>query len=328
MKERVLITGASGFVGHHIVEEALKNNLEVFAAVRKTSKTDHLKDFAINYTSPDFGDVNSIKKDLLQNNYNYIIHCAGLTKARTDDEYDRVNGKYVYNIAQAVIESGLNIKKFVLISSLAAKGPLNSLNGSISENTPSNPITAYGKSKLLGETLLKSFPSINYTILRPTGVYGPRDKDIFIFFKQLSKGIEPYIGRIDQQLSFIYVTDLAKASIKALYAGNQTTYNLSDGNCYNRYDLGQIAKEILHKKTIKIFLPLMLVKTVAKISMAVGSLKNKAVVLNVEKIKDLVAINWCLDIELAKTELGFYPEYDLKAGVTASINWYKLNGWL
>jgi UDP-glucose 4-epimerase len=328
MKERVLITGASGFVGHHIVEEALKNNLDVFAAIRKTSKIDHLENFPIRYTSPDFSDVNSIKNDLIENNYTYIIHCAGLTKARKDDEYNQVNGSYIQNIAQAITESGLNIKKLILISSLAAVGPLDNLSDSISENTPANPLTAYGKSKLLGETLLKSFPSINYTILRPTAVYGPRDKDILIFFKQLNSGIEPYIGRADQKLSFIYVTDLAKASIKALYADYQTTYNISDGYCYNRYELAQIAKEILHQKTIKIILPLTLVKTIAKISTAYGSLKNKAVVLNVEKIKDLVAINWCLSIDRAKTELAFYPEHDLKAGVTASLSWYKLNGWL
>lgn len=328
MKERVLITGASGFVGYHIVEEALKNNLDVFAAVRKTSNIDHLKGFPISFTSPDFSDVNSIKKDLQENKYNYIIHCAGLTKARDDKEYNEINGYYVQNIARAITESKLRLKKFVLISSLAAQGPLKSLYGAISESTIASPITAYGNSKLLGETLLKGFTSINYTVLRPTGVYGPRDKDIFIFFKQLSKGIEPYIGNIEQRLSFIYVGDLAKASIKALHCGPQTTYNLSDGNCYNRYDLGRVAKEILGKKTIKVVLPLMLVKSIAKISMIYGVLKNKAVVLNVEKIKDLVAVNWCCDIEQAKTALGFYPEFDLKAGVAATIDWYKINKWL
>ena len=150
MKERVLITGASGFIGYHLIEEALNNNLEVYAAVRKTSQTDHLKNFKIQFTYPDFGNVESLKKEFAENNYDYIIHAAGATKARSQREYNYINSKYVHNIAQAVIESKIKLKKFVLMSSLAALGPLESLKGVISENSYANPITRYGVSKLLG----------------------------------------------------------------------------------------------------------------------------------------------------------------------------------
>jgi nucleoside-diphosphate-sugar epimerase len=328
MKARVLITGASGFIGHHLIEEALKNDLDVFAAVRKTSDLSHLQDFKIQYTFPDFNDVPSLKKEIAANNYSYIIHAAGLTKARSENEYNQVNAHYTTNLARAAAESGGILKKFVLISSLAAQGPLNDFSGALTEDGTPKPVTSYGKSKLLGEEGLKALPALNYTILRPTAVYGPRDKDIIIFFRQLVKGIEPYIGDTGQQLSFLYVTDLAKAAVKSLYAGNCETFNLSDGNFYNRYELGRLAKEILSLKTVKVTLPVNVVKLIAILSEAYGLLTNKAVTLNVEKIKELMAVNWNCDIAKAEAVLGFRPEHDLKIGLNETLKWYKLNKWL
>lgn len=219
MKERVLITGASGFVGYHLITEALKNDLEVFVAIRRTSKVEHLKELDIQYTYPNFDDPEALKKEIKDKQYHYIIHAAGVTAARNADEYNLINATYTYNLANAASES--TVKKFVLISSLAAVGPLDDINSIITEDTPPRPVTAYGRSKLLAEEKLKTIDNLNYTILRPTAVYGPRDKDIFIFFKQVAAGLEPYIGRIEQKLSFIYVADLAKAAIKALYVAKK-----------------------------------------------------------------------------------------------------------
>ena len=144
MKERVLITGASGFIGYHIILEALKNNFEVYAAVRKTSRITHLKDLDINYTYPDFGDITSLKKELAEKKYAYIIHAAGVTKARSQEEYNSINAGYTQNLANAVLESGIPLKKFVLLGSLAAMGPLNDLQGVLTETSTPMPVTAYG----------------------------------------------------------------------------------------------------------------------------------------------------------------------------------------
>jgi UDP-glucose 4-epimerase len=328
MKKRVLITGASGFVGYHLIEEALLNNLDVYVAVRKTSKVDHLKHFNITYTYPDLGNIIALKNELKEKQYDYIIHAAGVTTALTEEEYNTVNAEYTFNLAAAAKATDINIKSFILISSLAALGPLNTLTGIINEQTIPNPITAYGKSKLLAEEKLKSITSLNYTILRPTAVYGPRDKDIFIFFKQLKLGIEPYIGETEQKLSFIYVKDLAAITIKSLYISNQNTYNLSDGNFYNRYELATIAKNVLNLKTIKFHLPVNFVKLIALISEKVGSLTSKAAVLNSEKLLELMAVNWSCEIDKAKYDLGYYPLFNLDAGLIETLNWYKENKWL
>jgi UDP-glucose 4-epimerase len=328
MKEQVLITGASGFVGYHLIGEALKNNLKVFAAVRKSSSTGHLKGLDITLTYPDFNDVHSLAAEIKANRYDYIIHAAGITSAPSQKEYSEVNAGYTQNLASAALQSGIQLKKFVLVGSLAAVGPLNDINGVITESTTPRPVTAYGKSKLLAEDRLKAFTSLNYTILRPTGVFGPRDRGIFIFFKQVARGIEPYIGKVEQRFSFLYVADLAQAAIKALYAGDGKTYNLSDGNAYSRYELANTIKQILNRKTIKFHLPVNFVKLIAKIAEKYGSLTNKTVILNTEKLDELTAVNWHCDISLAKTDLGFNPQYDLISGVAETLNWYKSHKWL
>ena len=328
MKEKVLITGASGFVGYHLIVEALQNNLEVYAAVRKNSKTGHLKDLNIEYVYLDYSNVDALKAELSEKQYTYIIHGAGVTRAISEIEYNKVNAEYTANLAQAALVLGDTLKKFVLISSLAAIGPLKTLNGIITEDSYPNPITAYGRSKLLAEKMLKAVNGLNYTILRPTAVYGPRDTGIFIFFKQVSNHLEPYIGNIEQKLSFIYVTDLAKAAISALPAGNMKTYNISDGNFYDRHELGTLTKTILNVKTFKFHLLVNFVKLIAGISEKVSSLRNTAPILNLEKLDELMAVNWSCSNELAKQDLGFYPQYPLAEGLKETLQWYKHNNWI
>ena len=104
MKERVLITGASGFIGYHLIEEALKNNIEVYVAVRKSSRIDHLGSFDINYTYPDFTNISALKQELEENKYDYIIHAAGVTRARSQKEYNHINAGYTHNLALAALE--------------------------------------------------------------------------------------------------------------------------------------------------------------------------------------------------------------------------------
>ncbi|GAB3912925.1 NAD-dependent epimerase/dehydratase family protein [Mucilaginibacter boryungensis] len=327
MRERVLITGASGFVGYHLVEEALRNNLEVFAAVRKSSQTEHLKHLDIKYTYPDFDNLAALQKEFEDNQYHYVIHAAGLTRAKNQQAYNAVNVNYTVNLAKAAAASA-TFKKFVFISSLAALGPLHTLTGIINDNSIPRPVTSYGKSKLLAEEKLKTIAGLNCTILRPTAVYGPRDKDIYIALKQFAKGFEPYIGTAAQKLSFIYVTDLAKASVRALFSGKNQAYNLSDGNFYDRYELADITKDILRSKTYKIHLPVNFVKIIASVSEFVGYLRSQTPVLNREKLHELTATNWHCSIEEAKHDMGFYPQHDLKAGLRETISWYKANKWL
>ncbi len=329
MKQKVLITGASGFVGFHLIEAALAKGLDVYAAVRKSSNIKHLVSHKINYTYLDFTSVENLEKELKEKQYDYIIHAAGTTKAKNQEEYNRVNASYTINLAKAAAKSGTNLRKMVFISSLAALGPLEQTNGLITENKQPTPVTSYGKSKLLAEEKLKDI-KLPLIILRPTAVYGSRDKDIFIILKTFNKGLEPYIGKVSQQLSFVYVKDLALASVNALFTTDAAngTYNITDGNCYGRYEMANITKTVLRKKTLKFHLPLAVVRTLAVVLEKSYGMLDKTPALNLEKLNELTAVNWCCDIEKAKRDLNFKPVYNLEEGLKEALEWYKQNQWL
>jgi UDP-glucose 4-epimerase len=328
MKKKVLITGASGFVGFHLIEAALAKGLEVYAAIRKSSDIKHLSSYQINYTYPDFNSVESLEKELREKKYNFIIHAAGTTKAKNQQEYNYVNATYTVNLAKAAASVG-GVQKMVFISSLAAIGPLEHAKALITEEGPARPVTAYGKSKLLAEEQLRNI-NLPVVTLRPTAVYGSRDKEIFIILKTFNLGFEPYIGNKPQQLSFVYVKDLAAVSVDALFTSDAANgaYNITDGHCYDRYELAGISKNVLNKKTFKVHLPLSLVRGLAIVLEKAFGLVNKIPTLNLEKLNELTAVNWCCDIDKARNNLNFKPGYNLQQGLTQTFEWYKLNKWL
>lgn len=329
MKQKVLITGATGFLGFHLIEAALGSGLEVYAAVRSSSKTDHLKHFDINYIHLNFSSIEAMEKEIKDKGFEYIIHAAGTTKAKNLEEYNTINALYTENLAKAVYNSGTKIKKLVFISSLAAIGPLHEGGQLITENNNPHPVTAYGISKLLAEQKLKQI-DLPVITLRPTAVYGSRDKDIFIILKTFNQGIEPYIGNKAQDLSFIYAKDLATLTINAMFTNEAANgaYNITDGNCYDRYQLANITKKVLNKKTIKFHLPLVFVRSLALLLERSYGWFNKTPTLNIEKLNELTAANWCCDISKAKYHLGFKPAYNLESGLTEALKWYKENKWI
>lgn len=327
MSESVLITGASGFLGYHLVMAALEKGLDVYAAVRKNSQIDHLNGLPIKYVYLDYENTNELAKVLADNAISYIIHAAGVTKAVKQQEYNKINATYSVNLAKAASLSGTHFKKMVFISSLAATGPLIDVETIITEQTNPKPVTAYGRSKLLAETELTKI-GIPLSILRPTAIYGPRDKDIFIIIKTLNKGLDPYMGKFLQQLSFVHAKDVAVVAVQALFVSNEGTYNISDGHNYNRYKFADTTKKLLGKKAIRFHLPMPVVKLLAFVLETTNGWINKPAVINREKLHELAAKNWVCDISKAKRELNFTPQYTLESGLKDSIEWYQQNKML
>jgi nucleoside-diphosphate-sugar epimerase len=327
MKKRVLITGASGFVGYHLIIEALNSGLDVYAAVRASSDVSHLKDLNITFTDLEYNSIKALRKNLSENKYNYIIHASGTTKAKNEAEYNRVNAEYSQNLGIAAVES--NIEKFVFVSSLAAVGPSTKLQEVLTDDTLPMPVTSYGRSKLLAEQYLSSIKNLPLLTFRPTAVYGPREKDIFILFKSINVGLEPYIGRFIQQFSFIYVKDLASILVASLTSDLiNRNYIVSDGKTYDRYALADFSKAILKKRTLKFHLPIVGVNAVASLLENIYSNSAKTPALNKEKMSELTAINWACSIGRLKQDLAFVPHYDLEAGLKETLHWYKQNNWL
>jgi len=329
MKKRVLITGASGFVGYHLIAEALQNGLEVYAAIRPNSKIEHLSQFNINYTYLNYTSVEDLKKEIEDKKYNYIIHAAGITKAKTLADYNQINAEFSRNLALAATQVGVPIEKFVLVSSLAALGPIQDLTALIQDNSTPNPVTSYGKSKLLAEQYLLKIPDLPLVIIRPTAVYGPREHDLYVIFRAINKGLDPHIGRFSQQLSFIYVKDLVKVLVRVLsLTSHNEVYNITDGVAYNRYALADAAKLILNRKAFRVHLPVFMVNGLAILMDRLYLYKKDTPVLNKEKMSELTAVNWACDISRIQKDLNFIPQYSLKQGLSETLDWYKESKWL
>jgi len=331
MKEKVLITGASGFIGFHLIEAALGRGLDVYAAVRPGSDVRHLKEYDIRFCELDYTNEQQLAEQLAATGFKYIIHAAGTTRAGSQKMYDTVNAAYAFNLASAAVKGlGDRLQKFVFMSSLAAVGPLSTSRLQlITEDTAPAPVTAYGRSKLLAEQQLKALTSLSLVVLRPTAVYGPRERDIFIMLRSIHRGLEPYIGRIGQQLSFVYVKDLVAVTINSLFSNvSHKTFNISDGRGYDQYELANLTKQILNKKTVRLHLPHTMVKGMAFALEKWSGWWGKTPVLNREKLHELTAINWQCSIENATTQLGYRPQYPLEQGLRETLQWYRLNKWL
>lgn len=329
MSEKVLITGATGFVGYHLIEQSLLAGLDVYAAVRSQSDTSHLDSSKISFINLDYNSVEQLKNVLEKHQFQYIIHAAGITKAKEQAVYNKVNAEFTRNLGLAVSTVNYKVKKFVFLSSLAAMGPLKNLSGKLQDNSEAHPVTSYGASKVLAEEYLSEISGLPIITIRPTAVYGPREKDLFILFSTINKGLEPYIGNFEQQLSFVYVVDLAAIVVKALFSEIESaTYNVSDGKVYDRYALGFFIRKALGKKTLKFHLPIAVVSMLASTMELLYSRSKDAPTLNQEKMAELTAVNWACDIQNIQKDLGYTPLFDLEKGVTDTVAWYKSNNWI
>ena len=181
--DKILITGASGFIGSFIVEEALKRNMEVWAAVRRSSSREWLQDERIHFIELNLSSEDELKKQLQDHVFDYVVHAAGVTKCLRKEQFYAVNTEGTKHLVNVLLALQMPLKKFIYLSSLSIFGAIREQQPyeAIRETDTPQPNTEYGKSKLEAETFLKEVADrLPYVILRPTGVYGPREKDYFL----------------------------------------------------------------------------------------------------------------------------------------------------
>ncbi|MEE9912593.1 MAG: NAD(P)-dependent oxidoreductase [Deltaproteobacteria bacterium] len=329
--KKILITGATGFIGSFLVDEAQKRGYEIYAAVRKTSHFDHLENKNIKIVQVDFSDSDSLNHSVRSlPRFDYVIHNAGVTKSLIKDTFFEVNQRITNRLVTALLQRDKTPDKFLLMSSLAAFGP-----GDQESKLPvlltarPKPVTAYGESKLAAEKFLMQQNSLTYIIIRPTAVYGPGEKDIFEIIKLMNHGIAFQAGTKSQCLTFIYVKDLARLIFDAIESPcSNKAYFATDGNLYTSRDLGQIVSRRLGRKIVHVALPVWLVKTMGALSELLCRIVGCAPVLNMEKVNELSARNWNCDVEPLLSELQFKAEYNLETGMNETIDWYLNERWL
>ena len=333
--KNILITGASGFIGSFLVEEGLKKKYSVWAGIRKSSSREYLQDQEIKFLEIDFsspekitGTLNDCKAKNLH--FDYIIHNAGITKSGKKEEYFKVNSQNTRNFIEALVQTGMVPQKFIYISSLAAFGPGNpeTMEPVRLTDVP-KPIEIYGRSKLDAEKYISGLSDFPWIIIRPTGVYGPREKDYYVFFKTMNSGLETYIGSKKQILTFIYVKDLVRVIYLALESAIvRKSYFVSDGKEYDTKEFAAITKRILQKKTVKIVVPTPVVKYLALGLEKLYGLWGTIPTLNSDKFNVLSSQNWKCETEPLQKDFNFKADYDLEKGVMETIDWYKKEKWL
>jgi Nucleoside-diphosphate-sugar epimerases len=334
---RVLITGASGFIGGFLVQEALDRGYEVWAAVRSSSSCTNLQDKRINFIELRYNDDVELARQLnnfveIHGEIDYVIHNAGLTKAINKSQFREVNALYTDNLVKALQSSCRGLKKFLLMSSLSSYGVGDEKTFSpIRLNDPQNPNTAYGKSKLEAENYLRSKKNFPYVILRPTGVYGPGEKDYFMEIQSINSGFDFAAGLVHQRITFIYVKDLARVAFMALEGENiqNKEYFVSDGDIHTDKSFACMIQDILKKKfVLRARIPLWVVYIACVFSELIGRIAGKSMTLNTDKYKILKQRNWVCDITPLKEDLNFTAEYPLRKGLEETIEWYKQQKWI
>jgi len=325
----ILITGSSGFVGSFLVEEALRReNLIVYAGIRKTSSKKYLQDSRIKFVTLDFKDLTDLVSKLSEVSFDYIIHNAGVVRALKEETFFEVNAENTKRFLTAIKKVNPNTK-VILTSSLAVNGPADLIpEDQLSPYTEVNPVTIYGKSKKKAEAYVAS-SGLPYLIFRPTAVYGPRDQDIHLLFKSVQKGIAPLIGSKPQKLSFIYVKDLVRVIIDGTLSKHQNKiYLVSDGAVYEGSRFHKLVAQVMGKKPIFPRVPIPLVYVAAAFSELKSRISKRADTLNLDKVYELKGRNYACDISDLKKDYNFAPQYSTIEAIKETAEWYKEHNWL
>ena len=294
----ILITGATGFIGGFIVDEALRRNMNVWVALRKSSSRQWLTDERIHFLEVNLTSEEDLVEKMRNLQFDYVVHAAGVTKCLHKEDFHRINVGGTKSLVNALLQLEMPLKKFVYLSSLSVFGPIREEQPytEITENDKPAPNTEYGKSKLEAEHFLME-SELPIVILRPTGVYGPRERDYFMMAKSIKAHTDFAVGYKPQDITFVYVLDVVQAIFLAIEKGEPgRKFFLSDGCVYR--------------------------------SSTFSDLTGKITALNNDKYHIMKQRNWRCDIEPARRELGFEPHYQLEEGVRLTIQWYRENGWL
>ena len=346
----ILVTGASGFIGSYIVQEGLDKGFEVWAGMRGTSSRGYLQDERIRFAQLDLSNPDLLRQQLQQYKeqmggigWDYVVHAAGATKCLNEIDFYRTNTEGTRHLIDALKAEGMKPKRFVFVSSLSIFGAIREkpvrkpsaenpwIYSPILLTDEPKPNTAYGRSKLQAEEYLLQQKDFPYTILRPTGVYGPREKDYFMMAKSIKQHIDFAVGYQPQEITFVYMMDVVQAIYKCIMSADAEgkAYFLSDGEVYNSRRFSDLLQEnlgnpwVLHVKA-----PLWLLRIICWVSTRVSHITGKMNALNDDKYHILSQRNWQCDIEPAKQDFGYQPQWKLEQGVPATIKWYQENRWL
>ncbi len=333
--KKVLIAGAGGFTGGFLAKECLRRGWQVWAGVRASTSRVFLDDERLKFIVFDFDDPASVRHTLCSalpegEKWDYIIYNLGATKALSFREFSYVNHDILRNFTEALEGADMIPERFLYMSSLSVmgKGDERGYTPFSTADIP-HPDTRYGASKLKAEMLLASGP-MPCIIFRCTGIYGPHERDYFLMFKSIARGVDFSVGMRRQLLTFIYVEDLAVAVADALEkAPPRRTYIISEPKAYTQKEFRSLAAEALGRRfVLPLKAPLWVLKAVCAAGGLIGRMRNRPMTLNPDKYRIMKQRNWSADISDAARDFGFAPRTDLRQGCRKAVEWYRKAGWI
>lgn len=312
MRPRVAITGATGFIGPHIVRRLCADWQVRILARRAVDPARIGADVEV--VRGDLHDPDSLQR--LVEGADAVVHVAGLIKARTRREFFRANAESVARLAERAAAATVP-PRFLLMSSLAAREP---------------DLSDYAASKRAGEAALIAVGgALPWTILRPPAVYGPGDSATLFFFRCIRHGIGPVLGSERARFSLLHVADLARA-VGILLADDRTAgliADIDDGHGgYGWREMTETAAEAFGSHARIVRIPRAIAYGVGLLNRALGWLPGYTPMLTPGKVRELYHSDWVCDPRAILARTIWRPEVPLRQGFASTIAWYRQQGWL
>ena len=325
---KALVTGATGFVGSHLVERLLGDGMEVVCLTRATSDPKWLESLNVERRVAGLDHGEALRRAV--RGVDYVFHAAGLTRARGPKEYLAVNAEGTRRLLEAVLDEGLSLRRFVYVSSLAAVGPAPSSKPPDEADEP-HPIDGYGASKLAGErVVLAHADRVPVTIVRPPAVYGPRDRNFLPLFRSTVRlGRVPVIGKPSKQVAMVYVSDLVEGIRLAAEApaGIGRTYFIAGGN-HTMSEVVAAVCSALGMPARRLAVPSLLARLAGEIGQLQWAITGRPRIVSRRKVRDMLQPRWTCSWARARQELGYREAVGLEEGIRRTVEWYVRQGWL
>ena len=314
MQKPVAVTGATGFVGGHLLAALLACDRPVRVLVRDAKRLDPGIDQHSAKVEIIEGDLeNKTALEQLTTGAGVVIHCAGAIAALDQGGFFKVNQAGAQNVAQAAVNAG--VERFILVSSLAAREP---------------QLSDYAASKRAGEDSVAALvDSDKLIIVRPPAVYGPGDRATLPLIKALTQSRAILPGRADQKISLIFVKDLAALLVQLVdsKAPVGAVLEVDDGHAdgYRFKDIVDLAAKAQGRQTRLTLLPRVVVAIAGVAALAVSRLMSKPAVLSPAKVRELYHLDW---VAKGAQIAGWQPQIQFEEGFSLTLDWYQQNGWL
>jgi nucleoside-diphosphate-sugar epimerase len=299
----IAVTGATGFIGKTLCAELLRSGRRVRALVRNPERAPALLGNGIEIVAGDLAQPASL--DQLLQGAGAVIHCAGVVRGSSQQQFDRTNVNGTNDLLQAMLDQE-KPPRLILLSSLAAREP---------------GLSWYANSKYRGEQLLREKGAgLSWIIVRPPPVYGPGDREMLPVFRAMSRGLAPVPGEKSARISVIHVRDLVAALLAWLDNANMpaTEYTRCDGHAggYDWTEIAALVEQVWQRRVRLVQIPGWLLDSVTAANLALARLLGYAPMLTPAKVRELRHRDWVVDNDKLQAEINWQPGIPLQQGLT------------